>query len=66
MRIYTQNAAPGLHKGKNRRLKKKFISHLQPKMGVIHGGGGIHDGVIHEMRHYYSKYYESYPHTNVH
>ncbi len=47
MRIYTQKAAPVLHKGKNRFKKKKFILHLQPKMGVIHEGV-IHEGVTHE------------------
>ncbi len=47
LRIYAQKAAPGLHKGKNRRFKKKnFILHLQPKNGVIY------KGVIHEALQY--------------
>ncbi len=42
--FFTQKAAPWVTPGQKRKigLKKDFILHLQPKMGVIH------EGVVHE------------------
>ncbi len=47
MHFYAQNAVPGLYEGRNGRLQKIFILHLQPKMG---GGGGYKPGGY--TRHY--------------
>ncbi len=44
LRIYAQKAAPGLHKGKNRRFKENFILHLRPERK-----GDMHERVIHDM-----------------
>ncbi len=41
MRIYTQRAAPGLHKAKREGFKNFFTLLLQPKMGLYTSWGGI-------------------------
>ncbi len=44
-RIYAQKAAPGLDKGKNRRLKKKFYFAFAAKNGGLYTKGVIHQAL---------------------
>ncbi len=51
MRIYTQKAGPGLHKGKNRWLKKNFHFAFAAKNGGYTPGGYIHTRGLYTSHH---------------